>query len=31
MLYSDGKWHYRGKEYATLHAALLSIAWPQKK
>lgn len=30
MRYCKGKWLYRGREYGTLHDALLSV-WPQKK
>jgi len=30
MRYFNGKWHYRGCEYATLHDALMSV-WPQKE
>ena len=29
MRYYKGRWYYRGKEYDTLHAALLA-AWPRR-
>jgi len=29
MKYSNGMWHYKGKTFATLHEALLSV-WPKK-
>lgn len=30
MIYKNGTWHYQGREYATLHDALVG-AWEARK
>lgn len=30
MKFYDGLWHYQGKTYATLRAALLAV-WPERR
>lgn len=29
MRYTNGKWHYNGREYETFHDALVSV-WPKR-
>lgn len=30
MIYHDNRWHYQGRTYATLRAALLAV-WPARR